>query len=198
MSLDPVKNFAKVTLSTGYGISDVSVILSSGNGSKLPNPGTDGNFNAVWWNSTDFGDPSDDPNREIVRVTSKSTDTLTIIRAQEGTAASTKNTANKVYQMVLAVTAKTITDILALIPALPTWTKDSIANTRMTGAIDGVNLIYFVSQIPVAMSGILQANGRTLTEGVDYSVSTSLKKITMSTPLPIEAASLPFEFKYQY
>lgn len=111
MALDPVKNFAKVDVSTGYDASATSVVLSSGEGAKLPNPSVDGAFNITWWNVTDYADPSDDPNVEIVRVTARSTDTLTVTRAQEGTVASAKNVLGKEYKMVLAPTKKTIDDI---------------------------------------------------------------------------------------
>lgn len=108
MSLDNAKNFAKVTVSTGYDAAATSIVLSSGHGAKLPTV----SFNAVWWNSTDYADPADDPNVEIVRVTAISTDTLTVTRAQESTSASTKNTAGKTYKMIAGMTAKTVnTDI---------------------------------------------------------------------------------------
>ena len=109
--LDPVTNFGKVTVSTEHDSDDVTIVLSSGDGAKLPQPSTDGAFNMVWWNSTDYGDPADDPSVEIVRVTARSTDTLTVTRAQEGTSASTKNSGGKVYKMVLALTKKTIDDL---------------------------------------------------------------------------------------
>ncbi len=108
MSLDPVINFGKVTVSTGYNASATSIDLSSGDGAKLPSTFS---YNLTWWNSTDYNDPSDDPNVEIVRVTARSTDTLTIVRAQEGTSASTKNTAGEVYKMVLSITKKMVDDI---------------------------------------------------------------------------------------
>jgi len=111
MALDAVKNFGKVEVSQGYDDVATSIILSAGDGAKLPNPAADGEFNLIWWNTTDYVDPSDDPNKEIVRCTARSTDTLTIARAQEGTAASTKNTDVKVYRMILGLTAKMITDI---------------------------------------------------------------------------------------
>lgn len=109
--LDPVKNFAKVEVSTGYSDTDTTVVLASGEGAKLPDPSTDGEFNLTWWNETDYQDPSDDPNKEIVRVTARSSDTLTIIRAQEGTIASNKNIAGKTYKMILTPTKKLIDDI---------------------------------------------------------------------------------------
>jgi len=109
--MDTVVNFGKVTVNTGYALGATTVVLASGHGSRLPNPATDGEFNVTWWNVTDYPDPSDDPNREIVRVTARSTDTLTVTRGQELTTASNKNTAGKTYKMVLAITKKTIDDI---------------------------------------------------------------------------------------
>lgn len=108
---DPAKNFAIGNVSTGYSAVATSVALAAGVGSRFPDPGTDGAFNVVWWNATDYDNPSDDPNREIVRVTARSTDTLTITRAQEGTSASTKNTADKTYKMALVFTKKVYDDI---------------------------------------------------------------------------------------
>lgn len=119
MSLDPVKNFAKVTVSTGYDASATSIVLSSGHGAKLPAPGTDGAFNLVWYNATDYNDPTDDPNVEIVRVTARSTDTLTVTRGQEGISASTKNTGSKTYKMILPLTKKSYDEIAPL--ASPTF-----------------------------------------------------------------------------
>jgi hypothetical protein len=62
----------------------------------------------IWFNSTDYPNPANDPNVEIVRVTNISGDTLTISRAQEGTSASSKNTVGKNYSLVLGITAKMI------------------------------------------------------------------------------------------
>lgn len=110
-NLDPVKNFAIVTVSTGYDASATSIALTSGHGARLPAPSTDGAFNLVWWNSTDYSNPADDPNVEIVRVTARSTDTLTVTRAQESTSASTKNTSAKTYKMALVPTKKLRDDL---------------------------------------------------------------------------------------
>jgi len=88
MTLDSVANFTQVQASAGYGSSATAITLQSGQGSKLP-PAP---FNLIWWNSTDYPNPADDPNVEIVRVTNVSTDTLTITRGQEGTSAANHNT----------------------------------------------------------------------------------------------------------
>jgi hypothetical protein len=117
MALDAIVNFGKVIVSTVYTSGSTSIVLSSGQGAKLPQPSTDGAFNLVWWNSTNYSDPADDPYVEIVRCTARSTDTLTVTRAQEGTTATNKNTASVVYKMALCLTKKMITDINALVSA---------------------------------------------------------------------------------
>ena len=110
--IDAVKNFAIVTVSAGYDAAATSVDLTAGHGARLPDTSTQGAFNVVWWNSTDYPNPSDDPNVEIVRVSTRSTDALNpIVRAQEGTAASTKNTGGKTYKMMLAPTANLVNQI---------------------------------------------------------------------------------------
>lgn len=109
MALDNAKNFAKVTVSTGYDASATSIVLSAGHGLKLPIAP----FNLTWWNVTDYPDPSDDPNVEIVRCTAVATDTLTVTRGQESISASTKNTSGKTYKMVAALTAKVVNSDLS-------------------------------------------------------------------------------------
>ena len=134
MALDGVKNFAIVTVSTTYDASATSIVLTTGHGAKLPDPAT-AQFNLVWWDSSNYADPSSDPNVEIVRCTAKSTDTLTVTRAQEGTSASTKNTGGATYKMILGVTAKMITDIDTLKANLasPTFSGTLTVPTGLTG-----------------------------------------------------------------
>jgi hypothetical protein len=164
-NLDPVANFIKLTVSTGYDQNATSIVLSSG-GSSLP---TSGSWNAVWWNSTDFPDPSLDPNAEIVRVNGPgiSGNTLPITRGQEGTAASTKNTAGKTYSLILGITAKMITDIGANLQK--PWRL-----VNVDGVIDGVNATFTLHgsitpfdtnsmQITLARQPQLQ--------GIDYTLS---------------------------
>jgi hypothetical protein len=97
----PVTNFGKVTVSTGYDASATSIVLTTGHGSRLPSTFP---YPLTWWNFTDYPDPADDPNREIVTVTNRSGDTLTVTRNAESTGASTKNTGGKTYKMLLGIT----------------------------------------------------------------------------------------------
>ena len=113
--VDPIVNKGKVTVSTGYNSTATSIVLATGQGAELPDPVVDGAYNLPWYDSTNYNDPADDPNYEIVRVTGPAGtgDTKTIVRAQEGTAATNKNNADATYKMHLGVTAKTITDLIA-------------------------------------------------------------------------------------
>lgn len=126
---DNAKNFAKVTVSTGYNSAATSIVLSSGGGAKLPIPP----FNVVWWNSTDYADPSDDPNVEVVRVTGISTDTLTVVRAQEGTSASSKNTGGKTYLMIAGLTARTVNNFGGQVIFMPATWPASIGKLSTSG-----------------------------------------------------------------
>lgn len=116
MSLDAAVNFAKSAVSTGYSSGATSIVLASGGGAKYPATP----FNAVWYNSTDFSDPSDDTAVEVVRVTAISTDTLTITRGQEGTTGVAHNTAAKTYTLIAGPTAKIVTDLNATFAAKAT------------------------------------------------------------------------------
>lgn len=131
--MDGVTNFGKVTVSTGYNDSATSIVLSTGHGNKLPDPSI-ANYNLVWWNSTDYPDPADDPNVEIVRCTAKTDDTLTISRGQEDTTPSNKNTSGRTYKMILALTKKTIDDI-------DTEAQDKVDTHALLTATHGVDHI---------------------------------------------------------
>ena len=108
--MDAAKNFAKGTLAQGYDDTATSVDLLADDGARFPAAP----FNAVWWNATDYPDPADDPDREIVRVTAVSTDTLTITRGAEsahgGGAAHTHELDGKTYKLIAPLTAKAINE----------------------------------------------------------------------------------------
>ncbi len=140
MALDAIKNFALANVSTGYDNVATSIILAAGHGQLFPAPSTDGDFNAVWWNSTDYVDPStqhrayllgsETEDAEIIRVTARSTDTFsTIVRAQEGTVATNHNKANKVYAVALVLSSKMVNDIESSINA------KVVANGAVTGSV---------------------------------------------------------------
>lgn len=139
--IDKAKNFAIALVSTTYDDDDTSIVLESGGGAKFPDPATDGEYNLVWWNASDYPNPADDPNAEIVRVTALSTDTLTVTRAQEGTAASVKNVGSQ-YKMMLGITAKTIDDIIDMLATKISQGGDSLGTDMIIGTGDSEYLIF--------------------------------------------------------
>lgn len=100
---EAITNFAKVAASTGYDDNDTAITLATGDGARLPDTDVEGQFRLVWWNATDYADPSDDPNREVILVTDRDGDDLTVVRGMDGTTASNKNTGGKTYWLALAV-----------------------------------------------------------------------------------------------
>lgn len=109
-AIDPVTNFAEVIPVGLYTAASASITLTSGDGGKLPDT-VEGQFNLVWYNSTDYTGPASDPQREIIRVVTRTVDALVILRGQEGTVASNKNIAGKTYKMALGVTKRLIDEI---------------------------------------------------------------------------------------
>jgi hypothetical protein len=184
MSLDAVANFIKLSVSQGYDQNATSIVLASG-GSSLPAAP----FNMTWWNSTDYPDPSDDPNVEIVRVTGVSGNTLTVTRGQEGITASTKNTAGKTYKAMLGTTAKMITDIGNNLQR--PWRY-----VNVSGVIDGVNTVFTVSPVPFDPNSLTLRLARQPQEStIDYTISGGT--ITYIVPPDGSLAGQPHTAQYQ-
>jgi len=167
MSFYPRTNFAKGNLSgTLPDISATSITLSAGKGTLFPDPDTDGSFPAVLWDWTDYPDPSDDPNVEIVLVTDKITDTFQITRAQEGTAAAAHNTSGKTYRIALVPTAAVIQQLIDATMTVET----------PIGSVNGVNVTFTVTAEPkwIVADGVVLFDSL----GYVYSVLT----VTMDIP----------------
>jgi len=106
MALDPIRNFAISTVATvpSPATTGTTLVLNAGDGALFP-AATSGDFNVVIYPS---GEQPSSTNAEIVRVTDRTTDTLTITREQEDTSARTVEEGDVV---MLAVTQKVMEDI---------------------------------------------------------------------------------------
>jgi hypothetical protein len=104
-TFDAHKNLAYSTVATAPSpaTSGTSLVVATGDGALFPAVP----FNATIWPA---GASPLATNAEIVRVTNRSTDTLTIVRAQEGTSARTVIIGD---QIANTITAKVLTDIEA-------------------------------------------------------------------------------------
>lgn len=139
MALDTVTNFGYATLSAGISSSATSITLTSGHGARLPSTA----FNAVIWDTT-YASPTAAYHAgaaEIVRVTARSTDSLTVTRAQESTTARTFNTSGRTYAIAQTFTKATYDLLTAKIitgtamAALAVDTSNSVElNTKTVSA----------------------------------------------------------------
>lgn len=102
---DSLVNFAQTTVLTAPApaTSGTTIVVAAGTGNLyLP---ASGKYNLACWPA---GQASTFANTEIVRVTARTADTLTVLRAQEGTTARSIQANDN---LALVVTSKTLTDI---------------------------------------------------------------------------------------
>lgn len=100
--MDDYKNFAKSTLAAGIAADATSCTVAAGTGSRFPSTA----FDAVIWDTSYTSATAAvlAGAGELVRVTSRSTDSLTITRAQGGTSAVAFNTASRTYAIAQVLT----------------------------------------------------------------------------------------------
>lgn len=114
--LDPVGDFIELTVSQGYDetATQIDIVAVDVHWANLPDPTTDGAYNLLWYDASNYwSNPQDDPNKEWVRVTNwvPASYRLIVTRAQQDTAATTKNTSGATYKMIMAIGKKFRDDI---------------------------------------------------------------------------------------
>jgi hypothetical protein len=114
MAIDPVRNFAITTVATvpSPAASGTTLVVASGAGALFPDPSSSGEFNVVIYPN---GEQPSSTNAEIVRVTARTTDTLTIEREQESTSARTIVEGDVV---MMAITKKFIDDVDTILSSI--------------------------------------------------------------------------------
>jgi len=121
-------NNAQSTLAVTANSSVTSLSLAAGQGALFPTP-VGGNFFTL--TLTQAGAET---SWEIVKVTARSTDTLTVVRAQEGTTAAAWASGSKAE---LRITAGTVWPLPNLDQSIiPTWTGRHIFNNQPVGIGD--------------------------------------------------------------
>jgi hypothetical protein len=144
------KNFAYGTVATAPSpaSSGTSLVVTAGQGALFPTPP----FNATIWPV--IAQPLL-ANAEIVRVTAIATDTLTIVRAQEGSSARTVVIGD---QIAATITNKTLTDIEGSI-GVPTNVTVDLGRARRSGTFDITGL----SGLTVDKNVVIVQNGLPIT-----------------------------------
>lgn len=116
-------NNAFGTLASGINSSATSITLSSGQGARFPSLSAGDYFYATLIDTSN--------NLEIVKCTARSTDVLTVVRAQESTTARSYSTGDRIE---IRITAQTFTDAVDPIGALG-YTPVNKAGDTMTGTL---------------------------------------------------------------
>lgn len=93
------KNNVRSTIDMVGGFSDVATTLIVANGGVFP---ATGDFIITIWDSTTYNRPTLDPDLEILRVTSRSGNSLTVTRAQENTVAIAHTDGESVDMLITA------------------------------------------------------------------------------------------------
>jgi len=128
MAVDRGKNFTTVTLATGVTNTDTTFVLSSGHGALLEDPSSFGAYNLVLYDKTLGNSPMMDDDREIVRVTALTGDSITVTRAQEDTVAVNHNTVGHNYVLDWNITAILLDQIRSSYLQLSDLTDANIPN----------------------------------------------------------------------
>ena len=153
-------NNASTTLASGITNSATSLTVTSGNGAKFPNPTGSDYFMCTLQGAS--GSPI-----EIVKVTARSTDTFTIVRAQEGTTASAFS-ANDIVE--LRVTAGEMTNL----PQLNVTNTFSAQQTFSSGIKFGDSTT--MTTAPVA----LQFGGQSFTSNGTFTIPTGVTALKVT------------------
>lgn len=133
-TFDSTKNFVYSTVLTAPSPASSGTTLSVqvADGANFPDPASVNDYNLVVFPA---GTQPTSTNAEIVRVTAKSSNQLTITREQEGTSARNILVGD---QVILAPTAKTIDDITTALNTVETWKESITASVAEINKLDGV------------------------------------------------------------
>lgn len=151
MALDSFRNLAYSLIATAPSPagSGTSLVVTAAQGSRFPSAP----FNATIWPADSVPTPA---NAEIVTVTAVSTDTLTIVRAQEGTAARTVIVGDQIAATITARTLSTLESDISIASAAAT-SADAHANAASAAATSVDARVNTLSQAHSALSNVVSA-----------------------------------------
>lgn len=167
--------YALVATAPSPATSGTSLVVTAGFGATLGTPP----FNMTVWQT---GVAPTTADAEIIRVTNISTDTLTIVRAQEGTAARTVVIGD---QIATTITAKTFTDIETFLANnklnIPTGANASAGTGTLSGgtvtisttAVTSSSLI-FLTDTSSSTTNVGSLTVSAKTAGVSFVVTSTL------------------------
>lgn len=156
--LDTVRNNLRVSLDAGVSVDDNIFTFSEADFDLLSEALDEGQFNMILWNSTDYANPTSDPDHELVRMLSvydPDSFTVNVDRHQENSTAAARDDDTKTYSLALGITAKMIVDIDYLLYEIINYV-DTILTLNIgmpVGAGSGNSSLYVDQDGLLAQSG---------------------------------------------
>jgi len=168
------ENNAKTVINQPTGLTISDLLLTVADASSFP---TQGDFLITVWNNTLYPDPTDDINREIIKVTNVVGNTFTIERGQEDTVAVAHSNSDMVAMLITAGTFEELEEAILV-------NNDSIiVGENLSSQADGINTIFTLSNNYVPNSTKLFINGMRMTRFEDYTEETLN---TIKIPIVVE------------
>jgi hypothetical protein len=127
-AFDQVANNVQSTLAEDLDASETGIDVASG--ASFPTPGN--GYWATIWDADTYADPALDPDMEVVRVTGKSSNTLTVTRGQRGTSGVAHLTGNAIRALI---DSDLISDIHDAVNAIERW-AGPFGNRQWTDCIE--------------------------------------------------------------
>lgn len=169
------KNNAKTTINQVGGLTASALSVTVADASKFPDTG---DFLVTAWNKTLYPDPTDDINREILKVTNVVGNVLTIERGQEDTTAHVHANGQAVEMLITAGTFEEIENAILVSSNL------EIIGENLSSQANGSNTTFTLANDYVANSTKLFINGMRMTRGDDY---TEVTDNTIEIPIVVES-----------
>lgn len=172
------KNNAKsLTTDNPLSAGATTVNITGGTGSLFPSTG---DFMLTIWDEITYPDPGDDPGMEIVRATARTSDAITITRAQEGTTGVSHASGSRI---AILITAGTVNELL------PTSSVDALADVDTTSVVpardqvlkwNGTNWVPALYGDTFAMTISSFTSGQTVTQLIGAGVWKAAGSITFT------------------
>lgn len=153
------KNNAKTSINQVGGLDAIATSLIVADASQLPDSG---DFLITIWDKATYPDPTDDSNREIIKVTNVSGNTLTIERGQEDTSPSAHSNGHAVEMLITAGTFQEIETAISTSSNIPIIGED------LTSQINGITDTFTLANSYLANTTAVYLNGSRLVRGHDY------------------------------
>lgn len=169
-----ISNSAYGTLASGISDSDTTIVLSSGHGARFPTFGVDDWGYATLVNSSNA--------KEIIKITARSTDTLTAARAQDGTTALAFLAGDRIEMRPCAAA---MNDKLDTATAASTYATSSALTTGLALKLDsatatstyaklaGGNTLSGVQKIAAQQGGVVALGSLSGTKNIDMSLGST-------------------------